>query len=462
MASRWWIISCFLVSGPAAAGGPTTIAVMPFRDLSASHDAVGEAISETVTADLKEVGLRVIDRAHVEQVLLEQHYAVDKAELDLSSTRRVGTLLGATMLVAGAFQKSGTQLRLTARFINVETAEIVGTAKVDGTASDFLTLQDQITAQLLKSAGIEAKRIHAFASRPRSKVNYKTVKLYGDALREPEDRKRQTLLKLTLTEDPHFVYAVRDLADLEKRLELYGGISTKALAQREREQLGRIRSASVSNAEKLNMERDLVEALIGSRRFNTLANLAPTFDNNSLGTEGEELGLYGLFIARRGQHLFDKALQTGERFLKQFPLSRHFREVDSAMRDMIESKRRQEARRQEYAADVQEQRQGLAGDGGMPPEHQLRYDYAPCIAARWDGQVNNLMLTSCSNFLEKHRSDTGELARTYRLGAQFFVILALAQKGEFGQARPLIEKLRGETQEWDDELHKLMADWPTD
>ncbi len=69
---------------------------------------------------------------------------------------------------------------------------MVGTAKVDGTAADFLQMQDKVTVQLLKSAGIEQKQVQRFTARTRPKLkSLKPMELYGDALVEKDDGKKQ-------------------------------------------------------------------------------------------------------------------------------------------------------------------------------------------------------------------------------------------------------------------------------
>src|SRR5437764_13655737 len=126
--------------GGARAGTSPTVAVMPFKDLSGQKGSIGEAIRETVTTDLKDVpGLRVIERSNIDRILAEQNLQANKSDLDPLSTVKVGKLLGATLIVAGAYQKAGSTVRLTARFVKVETGEVVGTAKVDGSNADFLT-----------------------------------------------------------------------------------------------------------------------------------------------------------------------------------------------------------------------------------------------------------------------------------------------------------------------------------
>ena len=115
-------------------------------------------------------------------------------------------------------------MRLTARFVQVETGEIVGTAKVDGRASDFLRLQDKVTAELLRSAGMAAA--HQADRRARSarrSKSMRTLELYGDAVVAQNDEKKVELLKLAVAEDASFTYAATDLAALEKRMKAVRG-----------------------------------------------------------------------------------------------------------------------------------------------------------------------------------------------------------------------------------------------
>src|SRR5207302_6147132 len=89
----------------------------------------------------------------------------------------------------------------------------------DGGERDFLQLQDRITVELLRSAGMAGKHVEKFARRSRPKLkSMRAVELYGDAVSEPDDAKKAEILKLALNEDPGFEYAARDLDALEKRL----------------------------------------------------------------------------------------------------------------------------------------------------------------------------------------------------------------------------------------------------
>src|SRR6185312_2089039 len=185
-----------LFATTASAAVPT-VAVLPFRDLSGAKASVGEAIRETVTSDLK--------------------------------------MLGATLIAVGAYQQSASDVRLTARFVQVETGEVVGTAKVDGHAAEFLKLQDKVTAELLRSAGMQS-HIKKIVERQRAPLkSMRTLELYGDAVVAENDEKKAELLKLAVAEDASFTYAAADLAALEKRMKKYEAVSQAKQGERARQ-----------------------------------------------------------------------------------------------------------------------------------------------------------------------------------------------------------------------------------
>ena len=90
------------------------VAVMPVNDLSGTKGSAGEAIRETVTADRREVaGVKGLERDRIDQLIAAQTLAAKKTDLDAVASGRLGTLVGATMIVAGAYQRAGKTVRLT-------------------------------------------------------------------------------------------------------------------------------------------------------------------------------------------------------------------------------------------------------------------------------------------------------------------------------------------------------------
>jgi hypothetical protein len=244
----------------------------------------------------------------------------------------------------------GSSVRLTARFVRVETGEIAGTAKVDGDASDLLSLQDRVTVELARSAGF------AFAPRRRPRLrSLRAVELYGDAVTARDEARRHQLLRQAVAEEPEFEYALRDLDSLEKRMQEY-----VALSERERQRQGAERADEL--AARARAARDaqavvaaydaLFDELHAQYRFHRLLDEAravidhppaPLPRGSALAARLDERARYELVL---GLAIFktdpDRVLREGERFLAAYPTSRRFDDVKQMMDYAIRWKRKSE------------------------------------------------------------------------------------------------------------------------
>jgi len=423
---------------------------MPFRDLSGGTGGrgIGEAMRETLTADLRTLStLKVLERDRVDQLIVEQHLSGKQSDLDNVSAVRLGTLLGATLLVAGAYQRSGAQIRVTARLIRVETGEILGSSKADGAATDVFAVQDRLTAPLLRSAGIELPR----RTRPKLR-KAESFELYGNAVVEKDPVKRHALLSQVVAADPDFIYAKADLDALQARM---GGYEKKAEAvweQSERAALTRLEKAPPP--ERVRQATELLAGMTNSRRWHIEVKTAERLRTDP---HLAELSLYYLFLARDRLHQRDQALQLGEESLKRYPGSPHYREIEGRMHEIAEQKKKRASRRAEYDADLAEKLKD-AKPGS------LERDFAPCIAARWNNQLNELMLDGCQAYLAKRARDASPEAREHTVAARFFVILALAERGDFARAKPLAEQVLAgpDPGEFAEEIRTLLQTFPAD
>jgi TolB-like protein len=335
----------------AHAASPT-VAVLPFRDLSGQKASVGEAIRESVTSDLKNVRtIRVVERGALDHVLAEQSLQTQRADLDPTSLVKLGKLLGASMMVTGAYQRDAHRVRLTARFVAVETGEIVGTAKVDGDEGDFLRLQDRVTAELLRSAGIKAPEAHSIAARARPHMkSMHAVELYGDAVVEPDDGKRSDLLRQALAEEPGYAYAAADLAALETRMR---GYAKTADAAKEAEAKAR-RAQIAAEHDPLTRARLQIQgmgALMVARRYHEVQTEARAIIANPATAElignarVDEMAAFNLLQADRLLQQHDAILRDGELFMKKFPTSMLFSSAQGIVeREIAERRREDEAR----------------------------------------------------------------------------------------------------------------------
>jgi non-specific serine/threonine protein kinase len=132
------------------------VAVMTFANITkeASDAWIGTGIAETVTADLKKVhGLSVFSRERVFE-MLKHLGAAEASDADEKFAIEVGQRLGATWIVSGGFQRIGDMIRITARFLNATSGELVTSVKIDGKVTEIFDLQDKIVYELTSGLNI--------------------------------------------------------------------------------------------------------------------------------------------------------------------------------------------------------------------------------------------------------------------------------------------------------------------
>lgn len=348
-----WFCVCLFGAGvpgaqAASVAKSSTVAVMPFRDLAGGTKFIGEAIRETVTNDLKELGgLRLVERGNLDRVLAEQNLQVHRQDVDVAAVVRVGKILGAQLIVIGAYQKFSPQVRLTARFIKVETSEVVGSAKVDGSTGELLRLQDRVTVALLRSVGLhlQAKKFETDNEKRPDLQSLKTLELYGQAVTATDDNMRRDLLAAVVLEDKSFSYAVKDLAELEKRLKKYQSVQDQVVAA-DMERL-RAQLRTETDREKLAaLTMQLLMKLQAARRYRELAKEARIFLDGipmgaSLGVYGDGIGSL-LVSADAFLKDDDAVLRDGEKFLQRSVGGNIFQAMKMQMESAIDRKRKVE------------------------------------------------------------------------------------------------------------------------
>jgi len=140
-----------LPSGPGpAAKGPVRVCVLRFRSLGADPALVEleEALSEAIITDVgQHPGLRIIERGQVDLPLRELDFSHSR-HVAPETRARLGRIAGAEVVVIGSLQRSGNVLRAAARFVHVETGEVLDAARVEGPARTPLAVQDALAARV--------------------------------------------------------------------------------------------------------------------------------------------------------------------------------------------------------------------------------------------------------------------------------------------------------------------------
>ena len=138
-------------SAPARPQG-RSVAVLALANLTGNpaDDWLGQGMAESLTADFAKVrGLRSISREQIFDVQRSAGALTGRME-DERQSIELGRRLGATWVVAGAVQRLGDRVRVTAQTIAVDEGRTVSSTKLDGTLNDVFELQDRLVEELVR------------------------------------------------------------------------------------------------------------------------------------------------------------------------------------------------------------------------------------------------------------------------------------------------------------------------
>jgi tetratricopeptide (TPR) repeat protein len=182
----------------AAAGPPTTVAVMPFQFTGSdtSLKPIERGFAELVTTHLSRVSrLTVLARERL-QGLLDEIALQQRGGVAEGTGVRAGRLLRAGRMVGGSIQQDGFQLRTDAVITDVSTSALGPTAQDQRSVDDIFTMEKNIVLSLLQNMGITpttAER-NAIEQRPTRSLaaflafshglEYQDRGLYNEAARE--------------------------------------------------------------------------------------------------------------------------------------------------------------------------------------------------------------------------------------------------------------------------------------
>jgi len=124
---------------------PLSIAVLPFRDLTVSHENahVGLGLADAIITEL----------AASRKLLVRPTSAVAMF-LDADPTV-AGRALGVDAVVSGAFQRAGTRLRVTVQLVSTEGARSLWATKIDSSLDDLFAMQDKVARRIAESLSVD-------------------------------------------------------------------------------------------------------------------------------------------------------------------------------------------------------------------------------------------------------------------------------------------------------------------
>jgi TolB-like protein/Flp pilus assembly protein TadD len=195
-----------------AAGGHSSIAVLPFTNLSgdASKDYFSDGMSEELLNLLARVpGLKVAARTSA--------FAFKGRNVDI---REVGKELGVETVLEGSVRQSGDQVRITAQLIDTASGFHLWSETYDRKLQDIFAVQDEIAMAIVDKLRIElAPKEQQLAQRATTPTqNVESYELYLQARaiwkRRGEDNLKRAieLYQSALARDPGFARAHAALA----------------------------------------------------------------------------------------------------------------------------------------------------------------------------------------------------------------------------------------------------------
>lgn len=124
----------------------------------ADFDGTQTGVQDLLITDLASNSkIRLVDRAHLNEILTEQKLAKD-GQVDPTTAVRVGKILGAQYAVTGGFMSDGKgNVVLTGRTIDIETTQIANPQKITGKTDDVLGVIGDLSSKLSSNMNLAPK-----------------------------------------------------------------------------------------------------------------------------------------------------------------------------------------------------------------------------------------------------------------------------------------------------------------
>ena len=208
-------------SGAAVEASDASIAVLPFRNLSADREAeyFSDGMTEEIINALTKIGaLRVASRTSA--------FAFKGKDEDM---RKIGGALGVRTVLEGSVRQAGRRLRVTAQLINVADGYHLWSERYDREMEDVFAVQDEIARAIAETLKVrllpdEKEKLAARSTGDVEAYNsYLKGRYFFNRRQAPEAIAE---FDQSLDRAPDYPQALTGLADSYCIYGFYGGIST--------------------------------------------------------------------------------------------------------------------------------------------------------------------------------------------------------------------------------------------
>jgi serine/threonine protein kinase/tetratricopeptide (TPR) repeat protein len=203
----WWRSA----RGPAPVSGVPVVAVLPFANNSTSADVpIAAGMRDVLIANLGALpGISVLSRA-----------ATSAESPGREDPRRLARDLGASHLIDGSLQRSGSDLKVTISLVNVATGLVLWSSSYSAPEKDIFSLQERIAEGIARAGPIGTSGAAQALDSKGGTNDVEALSRYGqavEALERPDIpgnlQRAAGSLRAAIERDPNFALAFARLGD---------------------------------------------------------------------------------------------------------------------------------------------------------------------------------------------------------------------------------------------------------
>jgi len=238
----------------SSTSGPPSIAVLPFKDMSAQKDQ--EYFCDGMAEEIINA-LASLENIHV--VARTSSFSFKGQDIDI---REIGRKLKVTSILEGSVRKSGEKLRITAQLINVSDGFHLWSERYDRTLDDIFAIQDDIAVTVVNRLETEllgkdkAKLERHYTDNLEAHNLYLKGRYFWNKRTEDDLNKAIKYFKRALEIDPEYARAYAGLSDVYYAMVTYSYAPAK-------ESYPKAREAALK---ALMIDNSLAEAHVASAR----------------------------------------------------------------------------------------------------------------------------------------------------------------------------------------------------
>jgi TolB-like protein/Tfp pilus assembly protein PilF len=214
---------------PPSESFKTSIAVLPFEDLSPDKDQafLCDGISESLINALTKIqDLRIPART--------SSFSFKGGDHDI---QEIGERLNVKTVLEGSVQRAGNELRVTVKLINVSDESVQWSEQYNKTLKDMFTIQDEITLNVVEELKVKLTggELERLTRRETTSLEAYQLYLQGRYFRWIENKenffKAKNYFEQAIDKDPNYSSAYAGLADIYMLLGLFSMMSRDEAAR---------------------------------------------------------------------------------------------------------------------------------------------------------------------------------------------------------------------------------------